>query len=170
MDAKALVYVDTSTPFTIATFERIFQKPQPILLIIEVVYNMIKKIIPLEVEEAKVLVRRAQYHPVTRDYLLHIPNGGTRHPIEAKNLRLQGVRAGVSDYLLAYPANGYHGAWIELKRTSKTNPPTVEQLMWIASMRKVGYFAEVAYGADQAWEFFMHYLKPVNKESENQTG
>jgi hypothetical protein len=25
-------------------------------------------------------------------------------------------------------------------------------------MRKNGFFAEVAYGADQAWEFFMNYL------------
>lgn len=127
----------------------------------------IKKIrLTKESDEGRVLVKRASYHPVMRDYLLHIPNGGSRHLLEARNLQLQGVRPGVSDYLLAYPANGYHGCWIELKRKDKKVSPTAAQLIWIHRMKSVGYYADVAYGADQAWEFFMHYLNDSNQKRE----
>lgn len=120
-----------------------------------------------ESQEAKVLVKLAQLHKIeidgkTRtlsDFLIHIPNGGTRNPIEARSLQLQGVKAGVSDYLLALPSHHYHGAWIELKRNEKRATVTAEQITWIYRMREVGYFADVAYGADEAFRMLTNYLQ-----------
>jgi hypothetical protein len=120
-----------------------------------------------ESQEAKVLVKLAQYHKISfngknvslSDFLIHIPNGGMRNPLEARNLQLQGVKAGVSDYLLAIPSAHYHGAWIELKRAEKRATVTAEQITWIYRMRDAGYFADVAYGADEAFKLIINYLQ-----------
>lgn len=61
------------------------------------------------------LIHWAKTQPILSDYLIHIPNGGYHHPREAKKLKKMGVKAGVSDLLLAYPNDYYHGLWIELK-------------------------------------------------------
>jgi len=86
----------------------------------------------LEDTEAEALWQWAQTQPIPRDYLLHIPNGGKRNVREAARLKKQGVRAGVSDYLLAYPCGGYHGLWIELKagrgKPTKPQKPTAKSI------------------------------------------
>lgn len=48
--------------------------------------------------------------------LHHIPNGGTRDPVEAKHLKQQGVKNGVPDLCLPVPRGRYHGLYIEMKR------------------------------------------------------
>lgn len=47
--------------------------------------------------------------------LLAVPNGGTRNIIEAKILKAQGVKAGVSDVLLLIPKKGYACLCMEFK-------------------------------------------------------
>lgn len=47
--------------------------------------------------------------------LLAVPNGGSRNIIEAKNLKAQGVKAGVSDVLLLIPKKGYSCLCMEFK-------------------------------------------------------
>src|SRR5579863_3136530 len=112
-----------------------------------------EKIIPRESQEQKALFDWAQYHPICRDFLIHIPNGGYRNPREAANLKKQGVKRGVSDIFLAYPiwdSQGMHyaGLWIELKR--KGGKLTVEQDAWLSMMSDQGYWAVVCYGAEDA--------------------
>ena len=120
---------------------------------------MNQKYCPSESQEAIALMARAQYHPILRDYLSAVPNGGFRNPREAQRLKAEGVRAGVSDYLLAYPCGGFHGFWLELKRRVKSKSRvTKEQKMWIDRMVSVGYGADVAYGADHALEILSDYL------------
>ena len=46
-----------------------------------------------------------------------IPNGGSRHVIEAANLKRQGVKAGVFDVCLPVAKGVYHGMYLELKVT-----------------------------------------------------
>jgi hypothetical protein len=119
---------------------------------------------PLESSEAKTLWEWAQYHPIAKDYLFAIPNGGTRNVREAINMRAQGVRPGVSDYFLAYPSNGKHGLWIELKRSNKTTSKlTEEQGIWLVRMEKIGYITLVAYGAEEAIKKIKDYLMPAKK-------
>lgn len=47
--------------------------------------------------------------------LFAVPNGGSRHIREAQNLKLQGVKRGVSDVILLIPRNGYGSLCIEFK-------------------------------------------------------
>ncbi|NDV81312.1 VRR-NUC domain-containing protein [Bacteroides sp. 51] len=47
--------------------------------------------------------------------LFAIPNGGSRHKIEAANLKRQGVRSGVADVILLVPKKGYASLCLEFK-------------------------------------------------------
>lgn len=47
--------------------------------------------------------------------LFAIPNGGSRNIIEAKNLKAQGVKSGVSDVILLIARRGYSSLCIEFK-------------------------------------------------------
>ena len=90
------------------------------------------------------------------DLLYHIPNGGSRHPKEAANLKRQGVKAGVPDLCLPVPRLPYHGLYIELK--DGNNKATDHQKKWLADLRAQGYAAEVCYGWQKAAEVIETYL------------
>lgn len=119
-----------------------------------------------ERQEGRALWEWASLHPICRDYLFHIPNGGSRNKIEAHNLKLEGVRAGVSDYFLAYPKEIYmdgifrtrsSGLWIELKTTK--GKPTKLQKEWLERMSRAGYCGYVAYGWEDAKQCIQEYLQ-----------
>ena len=57
---------------------------------------------------------RYQY-PKLSKILIAVPNGGSRNPIEAINLKSQGVTPGVADLLLLAPKNGFGCLCIEMK-------------------------------------------------------
>jgi hypothetical protein len=115
---------------------------------------------PTESAEAKTLWAWAQYHPIAKNHLFAIPNGGTRNIREAVNMRLQGVKAGVSDYFLAYPYKDKGGLFIELKRTNKNLCRlTEEQATWLAQCERSGYATKIAYGADEAIKAIEDYLR-----------
>lgn len=100
------------------------------------------------------------------DYLIHIPNGGSRHLLEAVKLKAMGAKKGVSDLLLAIPAGGFSALWIELKApytsSAEKNYPTPEQRAWVARMNTAGYRAVVCYG----WTEAQHQIaKYINEEA-----
>lgn len=113
----------------------------------------------IEDDHAQALWRRAQLHPVTRQYLYHVPNGGKRNPKEAARLAGQGVRPGVHDFHLPVAAGQYIGLWIELKapRPHKSERRG-SQIEWQRKMRLVGHMAEFAYGWFEAWQIIEQYL------------
>jgi hypothetical protein len=94
--------------------------------------------------------------------LLHaIPNGMAVSSIaEASRAKRTGRKAGVPDLCLPVPANGYHGLYIELKRTGGT-PCDVkpEQSRWLAALNGHGYRAVVAYGWEDAMNYIQQYLE-----------
>lgn len=47
--------------------------------------------------------------------LFAVPNGGSRNIIEAKNLKAQGIKSGVSDLLLLISKKGYSCLCLESK-------------------------------------------------------
>ena len=121
-----------------------------------------------EKHEQIALFKRAQFNPVTRDYMFAIPNGGSRHPIEAANLKKQGVKPGIPDIFLAYPTIKYHGLWIELKRLNPTpGILTCNQIMWLDKLKRCGYSAAVAYGWEDAWKKIIDYLGETVAENTN---
>lgn len=56
-----------------------------------------------------------------KDFLFAVPNGGNRNAKEAARLKREGVKAGVSDLVLAIPRFGFHGLFLELKQ-----PPAIK--------------------------------------------
>lgn len=113
-----------------------------------------------EAEEQKIIFRWAEYskgvHPEL-EQLFSIPNGGSRNRIEAHNLKLQGVKAGVPDICLPVPCGDYHGLYIELKRT-KGGVVSDAQKEWIEMLNGRGYLAVVAKGATEAIKVISDYL------------
>jgi len=88
-----------------------------------------------------------------------VPNGGSRHGKEAGKMKAQGVRAGVSDLVIAVPRGGYHGLYLELKAT----PPHDSALSplqreWLAQMESAGYCAALARGIDEARAVITEYM------------
>lgn len=112
----------------------------------------------LESQHQSALIRWSKYHPIAKDYLIAIPNGGYRNPREAARLKTEGVREGVSDLFLAYPTDQYHGLWIELKRPKPKGRVTVSQRKWLDRTSGVGYLSQVAYGFDHAKQIIEEYL------------
>lgn len=96
------------------------------------------------------------------DYLFAIPNGGRRNAREAARLKAQGVKAGVSDLMLAIPSKEHHGLWIEMKKPivkGKVPPTSEHQKTWIERMLFAGFEAKICYGFDQAKATIEEYLK-----------
>ena len=116
------------------------------------------KKVPLEKNEQASLIEWCQHKKITRDFMISIPNEGKRSITYQMMLKRNGLRKGVSDLFLAYPSNGKHGLWIEMKR-KKCSVITDDQLKWIERMVSVGYSAEIAYGFEHAVEIIELYLK-----------
>lgn len=135
---------------------------------------MLRKAIPTEKEDHKALVQWLNIHPILKDFFLHIPNGGTRvhktimsksgkkytYSPEGVELKRMGVRAGVSDFLIAYPTKRYHGLWIELKPKigGKLSP---DQKLWLDRMNNIGFKAIESHGFDEAVYQIKCYLGDV---------
>ena len=90
--------------------------------------------------------------------LYHIPNGGSRNPIEARHLREQGVRAGVPDICLPVPNLRYTALYIELKRT-KGGRLSDAQAGWLTALQRQGYRATVCAGWEAARDTILEYLR-----------
>ena len=90
--------------------------------------------------------------------LYHIPNGGSRDPREAHNLRMQGVKPGVPDICLPVPRNGYAALYIEMKRKSG-GVLSDNQRVWLKALNRAGNRAVVCNGFDEARETILEYLR-----------
>ena len=123
--------------------------------------HVIMGTLPTEAQEQRTLFEwaavMAQRFPVLR-LMHHIPNGGSRNAIEARNLRSQGVKAGVPDICLPCARNGFHGLYIELKR-QKGGRVSAEQKEMLEGLREQGYKAEVCAGWEAARDVIIEYLE-----------
>lgn len=116
-----------------------------------------------EAEEQALLMRWAEYIPELK-WLFAIPNGGSRHRLEAINLKRQGVKKGVSDLCLPLPRGGYNGLYIEMK--VGRNKPSEEQKEFLRYVVSNGYCGVVCYGFDEAQKVITKYLKGEGLEAE----
>lgn len=120
--------------------------------------------IATENQEQRKLVKWLSLHPILKNYFCKNNNEGKRSEAQGWHLKMMGLRPGVSDLLIYYPANGFHGLWIEMKRARKYSPSEMTTDSWIAQLdfidnvKKVGYAAEFCYGADYAIKVIDIYL------------
>lgn len=122
----------------------------------------VKPRVPTEDEEQITLFRWAELMAQTRwpelRMLYHVPNGGYRKKAEAGRFRAMGVKSGVPDVVLPVARGGYHGLYVEMKRTEGGRVST-EQREWLEALTAQGYKAEVAYGWEEAKDVIEKYLQ-----------
>lgn len=116
--------------------------------------------LPTESEEQIAIFQWAAYaeaaHPDLR-LLYHVPNGGYRNIATAARLKAEGVRHGVPDIVLPVARGGYHGMYLELKR-SRGGRLSPEQAEWLDALTAQGYYAVRCDGAEAAIETIRRYL------------
>jgi hypothetical protein len=97
-------------------------------------------------------------YPKLRRALFSVPNGGTRHILEAKTLKKEGLVSGVSDLILAVPNRENHGLFIEMKTQKGTL--TNNQKIFLSLMESLGYGVAVVRSLDE-------FMLVVNKQMKN---
>ena len=98
---------------------------------------------------------RAQ-HPHIAEHTMHIGNERKASYFAGFIMKKMGVLKGASDLFMAWPNQGFHGLFIEVK--SKIGKPTPEQKAFIQRMRDAGYKAEICYGAEEVINTMQEYL------------
>ena len=89
--------------------------------------------------------------------LFAIPNGGLRHPAEAKNLKRQGVKSGVADVILLIPKKGYASLCMEFKKEKKKQ--SKEQLEFQKQVESYGSKYVIVRSVSDAVKIMKWYLK-----------
>ena len=113
-----------------------------------------KFVIPTERQEQRALVKWLNLHPQLKDFFCKNNNEGKRTEAQTWNLKLEGLRPGVSDLFIPYPSRTgkYSGLWLEVKRDMHYPPSAHKatswmlQEEWIARMKSVGFAGEFCYG------------------------
>lgn len=95
--------------------------------------------------------------------LFAVPNQGKRGKATASRMKSEGMVAGVSDLILLWPSNGYHGAVLEMKIPGKK--PSAGQCEWLMHREASGYMAAFEDSVEGGIRFFSDYLN--NKKYTN---
>lgn len=76
---------------------------------------------------------------------------------QAVKAKKSGNISGVPDIILLYPSCEYRGLFIELKVPG--GKVSHSQKIWIANLARLGYFARVCYGSEEAIQLIKDYLR-----------
>jgi hypothetical protein len=110
-----------------------------------------------EIEQIKALDCLRHYYPDIARSAIHIANERKTTPFYGSILKKMGVRKGVPDLFWPKPQDCYHGLWVELK-TDKGRL-SVEQSKFIFDASNDGYYASVAFGAQQLVDVVTKYFR-----------
>lgn len=88
--------------------------------------------------------------------LFAVPNGGSRHRMEAFNMKLQGVKRGVADVILLIPKNGFSSLCLEFKTANGKQSCEQKEFQQQAENNKSKYV--IARSAMQGIEELKKYL------------
>lgn len=122
----------------------------------------VKPRVPTEEQEQITLFNWAAMMSNTKwpelELMYHVPNGGYRNKAEAGRFRAQGVKSGVPDIVLPVARGGWHGLYIELKRT-EGGRVSEEQRWWLGKLNTQGYYTAVCRGWEEAKDAIEGYLQ-----------
>ena len=119
--------------------------------------RLIKSVIPTESQEQCAVIKWVDSQPLIRGRLMSIPNGANKSPASAAKFKREGLRPGVPDLFLPIAQQGFHGLWIELKR-SKGGTVSIAQRDWTIFLRSRDYAAYICEGADEAILTIKRYM------------
>ncbi|WP_321331833.1 VRR-NUC domain-containing protein [uncultured Bacteroides sp.] len=89
--------------------------------------------------------------------LFAVPNGGSRHKIEAANMKRQGVKSGIADVILLIPKKGYASLCIEFK--TSTGRQSDEQKEFERQASSCGSKYVIVRSATEAIKKIQEYLQ-----------
>jgi hypothetical protein len=121
-------------------------------------------LIPSESQEQRALVTWLSYHPIVRDFFCKNNNEGKRTEAQGHNLKLIGLRPGVSDLLIYWPTKTHPGLWLEVKRNKKytkserSTPTWIAQAKFLEQVKSVGFAGEFCYGWEEGKRIVENYL------------
>jgi VRR-NUC domain len=113
--------------------------------------------VPTEHEEQCKVIEWCDQDPIAKK-IFAIPNGSHKSPATAAKFKREGLRPGVPDLFLPVARRGFHGLFIEMKRT-KGSVISDDQGKWIVQLGLDGYSCWVCRGADEAISVIQDYLK-----------
>ena len=97
------------------------------------------------------------FFPSLPDRLLFaVPNGGSRHKVEAANMKRQGVKRGVADVILQIPKKGYASLCLEFK--TSTGKQSAEQKEYQRQVELAGSKYVIVRSVEQAIRAMQQYL------------
>jgi hypothetical protein len=117
-----------------------------------------------ENQEQRALVKWLSLHPILKDFYCKNHNEGARTPAQGFNLKLLGLRPGVSDLFIYYPTAAHPGLWIEMKRNKIYTRSERMTETWLAQekfqdcVKSVGFAAYFCYGVHDAIAIIEKYL------------
>ena len=114
-----------------------------------------------ELEEQAMVAQWFNYS-YPKHKLIISASGGSRHPLEAANLKRSGLVRGIPDILVPRPTVTAAGLWIEFKPTTLPGIPKArvrpEQKEMIEYLNAQGYIALVCWGFDETTETIRNYM------------
>jgi hypothetical protein len=93
-------------------------------------------------------------YPEYRGLLFHVPNGGSRNPIEAKKLKFMGVTPGVSDLICLIG----RCAFLELKRPDGKGGQSLKQKKWQRIVEARGFEYRILNDLEEAKEWIKYKI------------
>jgi hypothetical protein len=119
-----------------------------------------RTVAPSEYDEQVKLIdwcnENASQHPEL-SLIFSIPNESSRNTVSGCKLNKAGRKKGVPDLFLPVARHGYHGLFIELKRSINATVSEA-QIATIKALREQRYVATVCYGCDEAIALISRYL------------
>lgn len=103
----------------------------------------------------------AKLFPEHYDSMYHVVNesGGRGSAFYGAKLNEMGRKSGVTDWHVAVPSHGYHGLYIELKRTRRRDSTvSKDQVKFMLRQQELGYKCVFAFGYKCALQAIKDYL------------
>lgn len=117
-----------------------------------------------EWREQEDIYKWTQMNQSLRGHVMMIGNDAKRNVVQAAVSRRMGLLAGASDLFIAKPVGQYAGLWLEVKqareytKSQKSTDHWKRQQEFQDRMRKAGYAADFAFGAEHGIMIIGKYL------------